>query len=73
MYLSVMNQSAAFLFLHARGAFFQLLLIYTILSVVPTVPGVFLLVMPCRAGNMLSDAFAIFPAVDQKDWSRKML
>lgn len=49
--------------LQARGAFFQLLLIYLIICTVPLGLGTYLLVAPRRGGNFLNDAFAIFPQV----------
>jgi hypothetical protein len=59
-------------FLQARGAFAQLILIYLIICTVPLGLGTYLLFAPRRAGNFLSDAFAIFPHVEPRDPVKKM-
>ena len=55
-----------------RGAILQLLVIYTIICTVPLGVGVYLLFAPRRGGNFLNDAFAIFPAVEQRDLLKKI-
>jgi hypothetical protein len=60
-------------FLQARGAFLQLLLIYLIICTVPLGLGAYLLIAPRRGGNFLNDAFAIFPHVEPEDRLKKLL
>jgi len=63
---------AAVLFLQSRGAFIQLFLIYVIICTVPLGLGLFLLFAPRRGGNFLNDAFAIFPAVEERDLLKRI-
>ena len=56
----------------SRGAFIQLSLIYLILCTVPLGLGTYLLFAPRRAGNFLSDAYAIFPHVKPEDTFKKL-
>jgi hypothetical protein len=67
-----MSELMLALFVQARGAFAQLIVIYMVLCTVPLGLGVCLLFAPRRAGNFLSDAFAIFPHVEPKSWLKKM-
>jgi hypothetical protein len=59
--------------LQARGAFLQLFLIYLIICTIPLALGIYLIVAPRRAGNFLSDAFALFPHVEPEDRLKKLL
>ena len=56
----------------SRGAFIQLFFIYLILCTVPLGLGAYLLFAPRRAGNFLSDAYAIFPHVKPEDTFKKL-
>jgi hypothetical protein len=57
--------------LQARGAFFTLFLIYSILCAVPLLLGAYLLIAPDHAGNFLNDSFAIFPSVEPEEIWKK--
>ena len=59
-------------FLQARGAFLQLLLIYLIICTVPLGLGTYLLIAPRRGGNFLNDGFAVFPHVEPEDRWKKL-
>ena len=49
-----------------------MLVIYAIICTVPFGVGVFLLFAPRRGGNFLNDAFALFPAVKERDRLKKL-
>ena len=49
-----------------------IVLVYFVMLLAWLAAGLFLIIAPRRVGNLINESFGLFPAVDVRDWGKKL-